>query len=145
VRHWRLPEVETPHGARSPVVLHSKEGAERAVLIELRAGEALGDHGVKESALLLVVDGAVRVGAGDESVDGDVGTLFHFDPDERRSVTSDGGARLLLLLAPWPGEGHYRGDRAARPAVSGSSPAASVPAAPRAAASGCARTGRSST
>jgi hypothetical protein len=33
-----------------------------------------------------------------------------FDPDERRSVSTDGGARILLLLAPWPGEGHYRGD-----------------------------------
>ena len=120
MRHWRLPEVETPNGARSPVVLHSREGAERAVLIELRAGEALGDHGVKESALLLVVDGAVRVEAGHESVEGGTGALFHFDPDERRSVMSDGGARLLLLLAPWPGEGHYRGDPAARPDVSAS-------------------------
>jgi quercetin dioxygenase-like cupin family protein len=120
VRHWRLTEVETPHGARSPVVLHSKEGAERAVLIELRAGEALGDHGVKESALLLVAEGAVRVECGDESVDADAGTLFHFDPDERRSVTSDGGARLLLLLAPWPGEGHYRGERAEKSSVSAS-------------------------
>ena len=54
-------EVETPQGARSPVVLHSREGAERAVLIELRAGEALGDHGVKESTLLLVLYGSVRV------------------------------------------------------------------------------------
>jgi quercetin dioxygenase-like cupin family protein len=86
------------------------------VLIELRAGEALGNHGVKESALLLVLDGTLRVEAGDESVESDAGALFHFDPDERRSVTSDDGARLLLLLAPWPGEGHYRGDR---PAVSG--------------------------
>jgi hypothetical protein len=110
MRHWRLPTVETPNGARSPVVLHSREGAERAVLIELRAGEALGDHGVKESALLLVLDGTVRIQAGDESLDAEGATLFHFDPDERRSVTSDGGARLLLLLAPWPGEGHYRGD-----------------------------------
>ena len=42
MQHWRLPEIETPQGARSPVVLHSREGAERAVLIELRAGEALG-------------------------------------------------------------------------------------------------------
>jgi quercetin dioxygenase-like cupin family protein len=117
VRYWRLPDVETPHGARSPVVLHSREGAERAVLIELRAGEALGDHGVKESTLLLVTDGAVRVEAGDESVDGATGSLFHFDPDERRSVTSDRGARLLLLLAPWPGEGHYRGDPAGRSGV----------------------------
>src|SRR6476646_597435 len=112
MRHWRLPEVETPHGARSPVVLHSKEGSARAVLIELRAGEALGDHGGKESALVLVLAGTVRVEAGDESIEGHTGTLFHFEPDERHSVTSDGGARLLLLLAPWPGEGHYRGDPA---------------------------------
>jgi len=110
VHHWRLPDVETPNGSRSPVVLHSKEGAERAVLIELRAGEALGDHGVKESALLLMLDGAARVEAAGESVDAGSGDLFHFEPDERRSVTSDFGARLLLLFAPWPGEGHYRGD-----------------------------------
>jgi quercetin dioxygenase-like cupin family protein len=110
VRHWKLPEVETPQGARSPVVLHSREGAERAVLIELRAGESLGDHGVKESTLVIVLDGAVRVEAGGESVDADAGTLLHFEPDERRSVTTEHGARLLLLFAPWPGQGHYRGD-----------------------------------
>jgi quercetin dioxygenase-like cupin family protein len=120
VRHWKLAEVETPHGARSPVVLHSKEGAERAVLIELRAGEALGEHSVKESALLLVLDGTVRVEADEESVEGNSGSLFHFEPDERHSVTSDGGARLLLLLAPWTGEGHYRGERTERSGVSAS-------------------------
>ncbi len=120
VRHWRLPEVDTPRGSRSPVVLHSREGAERAVLIELLAGEALGDHGGKESALLLVLEGSVRVEAGDESIEAEAGSLFQFDPDERRSVTSDGGARLLLLLAPWPGEGHYRGERAGGSGVSAS-------------------------
>jgi quercetin dioxygenase-like cupin family protein len=120
MRHWRLAEIETPNGTRSPVVLHSKEGAERAVLIALRAGEALGDHGVKESALLVVVDGAVRVEAGDESVEAEAGTLLQFEPDERHSVTSGGGARLLLLLAPWPGEGHYRGDRPAASEVNAS-------------------------
>jgi len=113
MRHWTLPEVDTPHGMRSPVVLHSKEGAERAVLIELRSGEAMGDHGVKESALLLVLDGTARVETAEEAVDAGAGALFQFDPDERRAVTSDDGARLLLLLAPWPGEGHYRGDRSA--------------------------------
>jgi len=120
MRHWRLPEVETPNGARSPVVLHSKEGSARAVLIELHAGEALGDHRVKESALLLVLDGTVRVEAGEESVDAESGALFHFEPDEEHSVTSDGGGRLLLLLAPWPGEGHYRGDSAERSSLSAS-------------------------
>ena len=120
MRHWKLSEVETPHGARSPVVLHSREGAERAVFIELRSGEALGEHSVKESALLLVLDGFARVEAGDESVEGEAGALFHFDPDERHSVTSEGGARLLLLLAPWTGEGHYRGERSEQSGVSAS-------------------------
>ena len=32
-----------------------------------------------------------------------------FEPDERHAISSDGGAKLLLILAPWPGEGHYRG------------------------------------
>jgi hypothetical protein len=31
--------------------------------------------------------------------------------DERRSISTVDGARILLVLAPWPGEGHYRGDR----------------------------------
>jgi quercetin dioxygenase-like cupin family protein len=120
VRHWNLHEIELPNGTRSPVVLHSKEGAERAVLIALRPGEALGDHGVKESALLVVLDGDVHVEAGDEWVEADAGTLLQFEPDERHSVTTAGGARLLLLLAPWPGEGHYRGDRPAASGVSAS-------------------------
>ena len=120
MRHWNLHEIELPQGTRSPVVLHSKEGAERAVLIGLRPGESLGDHGVKESALVLVLEGAVRVKAGDESVDAPAGTLFQFEPDERHSVTSRGGARILLLLAPWPGEGHYRGDRPAASGISAS-------------------------
>ena len=120
VRHWKLSEVETPEGTRSPVVLHSKEGVRRIVLIGLNAGEALGDHSVKESALVFVLEGSARVEADDETVDASAGELFEFDPDELHSVTSDEGARILLLLAPWPGEGHYRGDRAERSGVSAS-------------------------
>jgi mannose-6-phosphate isomerase-like protein (cupin superfamily) len=56
-----------------------------------------------------VLDGSVRISAGSESVDAGPGMLFRFDPDERHSLSSEGGARILLLLAPWPGEGHYRG------------------------------------
>jgi quercetin dioxygenase-like cupin family protein len=41
------------------------------------------------------------------------GDLFRFDPGERHAVSSEGGARLLLTLAPWPGPGHYRGEQAA--------------------------------
>ena len=105
---WRLPEIATPDGTRSPVVLKSQDEA-RAVLIGLDPGQELGDHQVKEHAWLLVVDGAVRIGAGGEDVEAPAGTLAHFDPDERHSVSSTDGARILLLLAPWPGAGHYRG------------------------------------
>ena len=105
---WRLPEIATPTGTRSPVVLKSEDEA-RAVLIGLDPGQELGDHQVKEHAWLLVVDGAVRIGAGGEDVEAPAGTLVRFDPDERHSVSSADGAKILLLLAPWPGAGHYRG------------------------------------
>jgi quercetin dioxygenase-like cupin family protein len=105
---WRLPEIATPAGTRSPVVLKSQEEA-RAVLIGLDAGQELGDHQVKEHAWLLVVEGSVRIAGADGEVEAPAGTLAHFEPDERHSVGSDSGAKILLLLAPWPGEGHFRG------------------------------------
>jgi quercetin dioxygenase-like cupin family protein len=108
VQSWNLHEIEVEGGTRSPVVLDSDDAA-RAVLIGLDPGQALGDHQVKEHAYVLVLDGNARVVAGGDAVDAGPGTLCMFDPDERRSVSTDTGARILLLLAPWPGEGHYRG------------------------------------
>jgi quercetin dioxygenase-like cupin family protein len=108
MKSWALPEIETPGGSRSPVVLCSGDEG-RAVLIGLEPGQELGDHQVKESAFLVVVEGAARIDSGAESLEAGPGTLVTFKPDERRSVASREGARILLLLAPWPGEGHYRG------------------------------------
>jgi quercetin dioxygenase-like cupin family protein len=104
---WRLPEIATPDGTRSPVVLRS-ENEGRAVLIGIAPGQELGDHQVKEHAWLLVVEGSARIRAGGERIEAPAGTLAHFEPDERHSVGSDGGAKILLLLAPWPGVGHFR-------------------------------------
>ena len=109
MRSWNLSEIVTPGGSRSPVVLDSDENA-RAVLIGLEPGQELGDHEVKEHAFVLVVEGSVRVEAGSEALDAESGMLFRFEPEERHSVSSADGARILLLLAPWPGAGHYRGD-----------------------------------
>jgi quercetin dioxygenase-like cupin family protein len=110
VQSWNLNDIDTPGGSRSPVVLRSDPGA-RAVLIALQPGQALGDHQVKEGALVSVVDGAVRVESGGRAIEGTPGSFFSFDPDERRSITSESGARLLMVFSPWPGEGHYRGER----------------------------------
>ena len=108
MRSWRLHEIETPDGSRSPVVLHSDDEA-RVVLIGLTPGQELGDHQVKEHAFIVVVEGEARIEAGGETIEAGPGTLVAFEPDERHVVASDSGAKLLLMLAPWPGVGHYRG------------------------------------
>jgi quercetin dioxygenase-like cupin family protein len=108
MRQWDLTSIETPGGTISPVVLDSQEEG-RAVLVGLEPGQELGEHQVKEHAFLLVVAGRARVEGDGRAVDAGPGTLLSFEPDERRRVSSAEGARLLLLLTPWPGDGHYRG------------------------------------
>jgi quercetin dioxygenase-like cupin family protein len=111
VQSWNLMEVEAPQGTRDPLVIHSGNEA-RAVVIVLKPGQRLGDHQVKENAWVTVLEGGVRISAGANAIEATPGMLFRFDPDERHSLASDDGARVLLLLAPWPGEGHYRGSAA---------------------------------
>jgi quercetin dioxygenase-like cupin family protein len=111
VQCWDLIEVDAPAGTRDPLVVRSGNEA-RAVLIVLNPGQVMGDHQVKENAWVTVLEGQVKISAGTESVDATPGMLFRFDPDERHSLASAEGARVLLLLAPWPGEGHYRGSAA---------------------------------
>jgi quercetin dioxygenase-like cupin family protein len=107
VRSWDLRSIKLTGGTRSPVVLFSRDEA-RAVLIGLDPGQELGEHQVRENAFIVVLEGAVQVAAEDGSpVEAGSGVLVAFEPHERRTVWSSGGARILLVLAPWPGEGHY--------------------------------------
>ena len=103
MEHWNLHDLD----AATPAVLHSRDGEGRVVLIALAAGGELGEHEVREAALLLVVEGEVRIASGAETLAARAGELFRFDPHERHTVRTAGGTRLLLMLAPWPGEGHY--------------------------------------
>jgi quercetin dioxygenase-like cupin family protein len=107
VQQWNLLEIEAPHGARDPVVVHQDDGA-RAVLVVLQPGQELGEHQVRENAWVFIVDGVVQVVSGAESTEVTGGALLRFEPAERHSLSATTGARLLLLLTPWPGEGHYQ-------------------------------------
>jgi quercetin dioxygenase-like cupin family protein len=103
MRHFDLRSLELdPH---RPQVLDSARGEGRAIAINLPAGERLQDHEVHERAYLLVADGEVEVDTG-EVTRGAAGHLFVFDPQERHEVRATADARLLLVLAPWPGDGH---------------------------------------
>jgi quercetin dioxygenase-like cupin family protein len=105
MKSWDLRELETPDGVRSPVVLDSS--AARAILVELRPGESLGDHEVREHAWVVVISGDVAfTTATGEEERAPGGTLVAFEPGERHAVVAENGARLLMFLAPWPGAGH---------------------------------------
>ena len=106
MQHWDLHAIEAPRGTRDPYVVHQDEGA-RAVLIALEPGQALGDHQVKENAWVMIVDGSVQVTAGSDNVELGPGGLLRFEPGERHAIASAAGARVLMLLTPWPGAGHY--------------------------------------
>jgi quercetin dioxygenase-like cupin family protein len=112
MQSWDLLAMETPDGVRTPVVLHS--GDARAILLRLEAGQTLGDHEVRERAWLTVLEGEVEVARGEALTTAVAGTLVMFDPGERHSVSSAAGARVLLLLAPWPAAGHYGADEASQ-------------------------------
>ena len=101
---WDLPAVEAePH---QPRILSSRDDA-RTIVLQLPAGEELQEHEVHERARIVVVDGEVDVTtAGGEPVPASAGHLFEFDPGERHTVAARSDARLLLILTPWPGDGH---------------------------------------
>jgi quercetin dioxygenase-like cupin family protein len=104
MQHWDLRTLAVE--SHRPQILHSTRGESRSVVLALPAGEALQDHEVHERAHLVVVDGDVEVSTGDATVAAGPGTLLVFDPGERHEVRAVTDVRLLLVLAPWPGDGH---------------------------------------
>jgi quercetin dioxygenase-like cupin family protein len=106
VERWHLPSIEAS-GRREPRVLFSRPGC-RAVLIDLNAGDELGEHRTHEHAVLAVVSGRLELVVGERNVECDEGTLVTFSRGETRSVRALESSRILLLFAPWPAEGHFR-------------------------------------
>jgi quercetin dioxygenase-like cupin family protein len=79
----------------------------RVVVVDLRTGETMGDHQVRERAVVQVVAGRVSIDSSGTAVECAAGTLVTFDPSERHTVFALTDARLLLVLAPWPAATHY--------------------------------------
>jgi quercetin dioxygenase-like cupin family protein len=103
MENWDIRSLEIePH---HPLVLRS-DGEIRAIAIYLPSGDELQEHQVHERAYLLVADGEVEVSHDGTTVKAGVGSVAHFQPNERRTVRAVSDARIVLVLAPWPGVGH---------------------------------------
>ncbi|HTW12223.1 MAG TPA: cupin domain-containing protein [Solirubrobacteraceae bacterium] len=92
--------------AHAPEILGESVEGGRAIALEIPAGESLADHQVHEHAWVTVVSGEVEITAGDQRVAGAEGLTVEFAPGERHAVHARTSARLLLILTPWPGDGH---------------------------------------
>ena len=100
---WDIASLDVePH---HPQVLRSDDES-RVIAINLPAGEQLQEHQVHERAWLVVASGEIEVEHDSAVESGGPGFLAHFDPNERHEVRAKSDAKLILLLAPWPGEGH---------------------------------------
>jgi quercetin dioxygenase-like cupin family protein len=102
---WDVASLEVE--PRHPEVLRSDDET-RVIAINLPAGQRLQEHQVHERAWLVVAAGEIEVEQGGQTVTGGPGFLAHFEPAERREVRATSDARLILLLSPWPGDGHPR-------------------------------------
>ena len=105
MQQWDLTAAN--EGTRTgPRVLFSTSEV-RGVVIDLSLDEEMGDHQVRERALVHVLQGSVTCASGTDIVTCGAGTLTVFEPGEPRSIRALQPTRLLLVLAPWPGQGHY--------------------------------------
>jgi quercetin dioxygenase-like cupin family protein len=104
MRTWDLRDTEVePH---EPQILSTADDA-RAILLHLPAGEELQEHEVHEHARIVIVEGRIEAATPEgDLISAETGHMIEFAPGERRTVTAKADARLLLLLTPWPGEGH---------------------------------------
>jgi quercetin dioxygenase-like cupin family protein len=101
---WDLKTIEAP--PHEPRILSTDRDA-RAIVLHLPVGEELQEHEVHERARVVVIDGEVEVATpGGDTVSARSGHMFEFAPGERRTIEASSDARLLLLLSPWPGDGH---------------------------------------
>ena len=101
-------------GRQMPRVLFSTPEC-RGVVIDLQAGEELGDHHVRQRAVLEVLTGRIAIESSDEAAECDAGTLITFDPGEPHTIRALAESRLLLLLSPWPTGEHMPANAVAEP------------------------------
>lgn len=127
MQHWHVdrldpgteklePRAPGPDAPRTPAPAHDKPQVLfahpecRGVVVPLAAGGEMGDHSVRERAVVTVLFGRVEIECGDVCVDAGTGTVVCFDPGERHSVRAHEESRLLLVLSGAPASARAHGE-----------------------------------
>ena len=53
-----------------------------------------------------MVEGEIELEGAGETAKGGPGFLAHIDPKESNEIRAVSDTKLIMVLAPWPGEGH---------------------------------------
>ena len=100
---WDVRSLEVePH---SPKVLHSNDEG-RTIVINLPAGEELGEHEVHERSWVFIVDGEIELEGAGETVKGGAGLPRTPRPEGVERDPRGHGHEVDHGACPWPGEGH---------------------------------------
>lgn len=104
MKAWNVTEMEIEHA--HPRVLDSEDEG-RIIALRIPAGKRLQEHQVYERAWLIVASGSIEIEDADgECVGGGAGFIAEFRPKERREVRATEDATVVMILSPWPGDGH---------------------------------------
>lgn len=94
----KLAEARQAHSGRAAHTLHGGSGHDlRQTLVALRAGEGLAEHESPGEATLQVMQGRVRLTAGDDAWEGNAGDYVTI-PSQRHALDSLEDAVIVLTV-----------------------------------------------
>lgn len=95
----KLAQARESHSGRAAITIHGGHTHElRQTLVALRAGEELAEHDSPGEATLQVLQGHVRLAAGDVSWEGTAGDHVTIPP-QRHSLAAIDDSAVILTVA----------------------------------------------
>ena len=98
----RLADLITPtqRGVASRVL--ARNGSGNVTLFAFDAGEGLSEHTTPFDALVIVLDGSLRLTIGGEPVDASPGTIVRMPANVPHAVDAASASRMLLIMLREP-------------------------------------------
>jgi quercetin dioxygenase-like cupin family protein len=94
----RLAELITPTDGGIASRVLAKTGGGNVTLFAFDAGQGLSEHTTPFDALVLVLDGALTLTIGGQSVEAVPGTITRLPANVPHAVDATGSSRMLLVM-----------------------------------------------